>query len=99
MLTQPQTRPRAHRSPIGGPELPLTDSQLQANAWLVRHLHKKYPQIEYLIGHYEYLSFRATSFWQEKDSTYVTNKQDPGPEFMRRLRQTVSDLGLQAGPH
>ncbi len=83
---------------IGGPEQPLTSSQLQANAWLVRRLCKEYPGIRFLIGHHEYLAFRATPFWQEKDPTYVTSKQDPGADFMLRLRQSVSELMLLAGP-
>ena len=37
----------------------LTDAQRAANIWLVRYLAKKYPTIEYLIGHHEYRLFEG----------------------------------------
>ncbi len=81
---------------IGGSEWPLTDEQLAANEWLIRHLTAKYEGIKYVIGHHEYLSFRDAPLWQEKDSTYFTLKVDPGDDYMARLRERLSDLGLQA---
>ncbi len=81
---------------IGGSEWPLTDEQLLANEWLIRQLVDKYEGIKYVIGHHEYLSFRDTPLWQEKDSTYFTMKVDPGDDYMARLRELLSDLGLQA---
>lgn len=79
---------------IGGPRHPLTEQQLEANAWLVRRLVSKYPAIRFLIGHHEYLRFRDTPLWEEHLAAYETKKQDPGVEFMQRLRQQVQDLHL-----
>jgi N-acetyl-anhydromuramyl-L-alanine amidase AmpD len=81
---------------VGGPALPLTAAQLEANARLVRELKERHPDLRYLIGHHEYGSFRKTPLWEERDPSYYTRKQDPGPEFMGRLRALVSDLGLAA---
>jgi len=81
---------------VGSNKLPLTDAQLDADEWLVRHLKAKYPGIKYLIGHHEYLEFRGTPLWAEKDSSYHTSKIDPGDEYMARLRKRVADLGLLA---
>jgi N-acetyl-anhydromuramyl-L-alanine amidase AmpD len=81
---------------VGSSDMPLTDEQLEANEWLARHLKAKYPGIKYLIGHHEYLEFRDTPLWAEKDSTYFTIKIDPGDEYMARLHERVSDLGLLA---
>ena len=81
---------------VGSNDLPLTDAQLAADEFLVRHLKAKYPGIEYVIGHHEYLEFRGTPLWAEKDSTYFTMKIDPGDEYMARLRERVKDLGLSA---
>ncbi len=81
---------------VGSDDLPLTDAQLDADEWLVRHLKAKYPGIKYVIGHHEYLDFRDTPLWAEKDSTYFTMKIDPGDEYMARLRERVKDLRLLA---
>ncbi len=80
---------------VGGPRWPLTGEQVNANAELVRYLVAKYPSIHYLIGHDEYLRFRGTPLWEEKDSRYVTGKQDPGERFMAELRGRVRNLGLR----
>ncbi|MBI5444861.1 MAG: N-acetylmuramoyl-L-alanine amidase, partial [Deltaproteobacteria bacterium] len=81
---------------VGGPRDPLTSAQLEANARLVRELKQKYPDLRYLIGHHEYGRFRGTPLWEERDPSYFTGKQDPGPDFMKRLRERVSDLGLSS---
>lgn len=81
---------------VGGSEWPLTEEQFAANVWLIRHLKEKYPGIQYLIGHHEYLEFRDTPLWAERDPTYFTLKVDPGDEYMARLRAELSDLGLRA---
>ncbi len=75
----------------------LTQEQIHANAQLVRYLKQKYPSIEYLIGHHEYLSFENHPLWLEKDPAYRTEKIDPGARFMRAVRSEVADLGLK-GP-
>ena len=73
----------------------MTDEQIRANIELVRYLAKKYPTIEYLIGHYEYREFEGHPLWLEKDDSYRTEKVDPGERFMNAVRRGVADLGLK----
>jgi N-acetyl-anhydromuramyl-L-alanine amidase AmpD len=79
---------------VGGPSAPLTAAQVDANAWLVRHLVSRHPTIQYLIGHHEYGAFRHTPLWQERDPGYFTGKQDPGAAFMQAVRSAVRELDL-----
>jgi len=72
----------------------LTDEQIEANILLARYLKEKYPSIEYLIGHYEYRKFENSPLWLERDSTYRTEKVDPGERFMQSVRNGVADLKL-----
>lgn len=65
----------------------LTDAQARANAFLVCHLKHKYPQIKYVIGHDEYLNYKKTSLWLEKDPNYETLKTDPGPRFVTQVKK------------
>ncbi|WP_290507093.1 N-acetylmuramoyl-L-alanine amidase [Algoriphagus sp.] len=83
---------------VGGPDAPLTDEQLVANEELIRYLKKKYPAIDYVIGHHEYQLFQETPLWKEADPDYRTVKTDPGDAFMNKLRKNLSDLGLQPLP-
>ncbi|MDE2292710.1 MAG: N-acetylmuramoyl-L-alanine amidase, partial [Elusimicrobia bacterium] len=76
----------------------LTPAQARADAWLVRDLKDRFPGIRYLIGHYEYRRFEGTPLWREKDRSYRTVKSDPGPRFMRAVRERVADLGLKGAP-
>lgn len=80
----------------GGPYGPLTARQLEADRWLVQQLARRYPSIRYLIGHFEYGRFRRTPLWEERDSTYLTPKTDPGVDFMTKLRQEVGDPALDS---
>ncbi len=73
----------------------LTDEQIEANINLVRYLKNKYPQIEYLIGHYEYTTFDGHPLWLEIDPNYRTEKVDPGERFMNAVREGVKDLNLK----
>ena len=82
---------------IGSKAQPLTDKQVVANAELVRYLAKKYP-IEYVIGHSEYGVFRNTKLWKETDPKYFTGKEDPGDNFMKKVRLKVMDLKLKSQP-
>lgn len=82
---------------IGSKSQPLTDKQLEANAELVKYLAKKYP-IEYLIGHSEYGVFRGSKLWKETDSDYFTQKDDPGADFMKKVRGKLTDLKLKSQP-
>lgn len=73
----------------------LTDAQARSNAFLVCYLKKKYPKIEYVIGHNEYLNFKNTSLWLEKDPDYQTDKSDPGPFFVKKVMKLVHESNRQ----
>ncbi|RUR12462.1 N-acetylmuramoyl-L-alanine amidase [Legionella sp. km772] len=68
----------------------LTEAQVKANAFLVCHLKQKYPNIRYLIGHNEYLQFKNTPLWLEKDPNYQTDKTDPGPSFVNKVKKLIA---------
>lgn len=82
---------------IGSKAQPLTDKQVEANAELVRYLAKKYP-IQYVIGHSEYGVFRNSKLWKESDPKYFTGKDDPGADFMKKVREKLKDLKLKNQP-
>lgn len=82
---------------IGSKAQPLTEKQVAANAQLVRYLTEKY-KIEYLIGHSEYGVFRNSKLWKESDPKYFTGKEDPGKDFMSKVRLQVADLKLKDKP-
>ena len=82
---------------VGSADFPLTDAQLKAKEQLVRYLKKKY-KIEYLIGHYEYSKFKGTALWKETNPNYLTGKNDPGVDFMQRIRYNLKDLALKGVP-
>lgn len=82
---------------IGSKSQPLTEKQVLANAQLVRHLTQQY-HIEYLIGHSEYGIFRGSKLWKETDPNYFTAKDDPGKDFMKKVRKLVTDLHLKDRP-
>lgn len=65
----------------------LTEEQAQSNAYLVCYLQKKYPKIAYVIGHMDFLDFKNTALWLEKDPNYQAVKHDPGVAFMDRIKQ------------
>lgn len=83
---------------VGGTEnLPLTKKQLKANIWLVKYLKEKY-DIDYLIGHYEYTLFEEHELWLEKDDGYRTEKEDPGADFMMKIRKATEKLNFKPLP-
>ncbi|MEX0288355.1 MAG: peptidoglycan recognition family protein [Flavobacteriaceae bacterium] len=83
---------------VGGTEaLPLTRAQLKANIWLVEYLKSKY-DIDYLIGHYEYTDFVGHELWLEKDDNYRTKKDDPGEDFMNKVRKASKRLNFKPLP-
>lgn len=82
---------------IGSKSQPLTEKQILANAQLIRYLTKKY-SIEYLIGHSEYGIFRGSNLWKETDPDYFTAKEDPGKDFMKKVRLLITDLHLKDQP-
>lgn len=67
----------------------LTEEQVKANAFLVCYLKKKYPEIKHVIGHNEYLKFKKTALWLERDPNYQTDKTDPGPVFRDKVMHWV----------
>ena len=76
---------------VGGlKDKPLTKKQLKANIKLINYLKKKYPQVEYVIGHFEYTNFEGHELWLEKDEAYRTEKTDPGVEFITTIRKKTS---------
>ena len=68
----------------------LTAEQAQANAFLVCYLKKKYPQINKVIGHNDYLKYKKTALWLEKDPAYQTDKTDPGPTFLNQVEKLIA---------
>ncbi|MDV7696840.1 N-acetylmuramoyl-L-alanine amidase [Chryseobacterium soli] len=82
---------------IGSKNQPLTEKQSLSNVQLIRYLTKKY-NIEYLIGHSEYGIFRGSKLWKETDPNYFTVKDDPGKDFMKKVRLLVADLHLKEKP-
>jgi N-acetyl-anhydromuramyl-L-alanine amidase AmpD len=83
---------------VGGPDNPLTEKQILANAALVKYLCSKF-KIEYLIGHSEYLKFKSSSIWKELDKSYITQKGDPGDGFMKKVRAQLTELDLRDAPN
>ena len=82
---------------VGGTKnTPMTDAQLKANIDLIRMLNQKY-ELEYVIGHFEYKEFIGHDLWLEKDPDYLTEKTDPGEDFITKIRSSLKDLGLK-GP-
>ena len=82
---------------VGGTNAPLTQKQLYANEALIRYLKSKY-DIEYVIGHHEYKSFIGHPLWKETDPNYLTSKNDPGDEFMTKIRNRIKDLNIKGKP-
>ena len=82
---------------VGSADFPLTEAQLLANEQLVRYLSKKY-NIQYLIGHYEYTLFKNSPLWKETNPNYQTGKNDPGVDFMQKIRTKLKDLKLSGPP-
>lgn len=84
---------------VGGiGDKPLTKKQLKSNIRLIRHLKKKYPEIEYVIGHFEYTYFEGHELWLEKDDGYRTEKTDPGIDFINTIRRKTSKNNWKSIP-
>ncbi len=82
---------------IGSKEAPLTNQQVLANSNLIRYLSKKH-QIEYVIGHSEYMKFRKSNLWKETNPNYITYKADPGDQFLIDVRKLIIDLNFKYQP-
>lgn len=76
---------------------PLTRAQKRANIWLVKYLASKY-EIDYLIGHFEYTHFVGHELWLEKDDGYRTQKTDPGPDFLNKVKRATKNLNFKPTP-
>ena len=72
----------------------LTDAQLKSNIELIKYLKQKFPDIEYVLGHYQQGQAKQTDLWIEKIPTYYAEKIDPGPRFMKQLQISLSDTKL-----
>ena len=73
----------------------LSDRQAQATAGLIIRIVSRHPTIHYLIGHHEYRESNLPHYrlFIEHDATYhFTDKIDPGPIFMARVRQLLKEL-------
>lgn len=73
----------------------LTEEQLMSTAVLVDSLVDKYPTLEYLIGHHEYVDKDLPHYqlYRELDPDYApTVKVDTGDRFMVALRKILFDL-------
>jgi N-acetyl-anhydromuramyl-L-alanine amidase AmpD len=71
----------------------LTPAQLEANAALISRIVQRQPSIRYLLGHHEYRDRTLPHYqlYREVDTTYrFTDKVDPGPLFMTRLRALLA---------
>ena len=78
---------------VGGtPNMPLTKKQLRSNIKLIKYLKEQFPEINYLIGHYEYTQFENHPLWLEKDKGYRTEKSDPGKDFMKKIKKSTASL-------
>ncbi|WP_190808673.1 peptidoglycan recognition family protein [Flagellimonas sp. S3867] len=83
---------------VGGTDkYPLTKQQLKSNIWLVNYLAEKY-NIDYLIGHYEYILFEGHPLWLEVDDGYRTEKTDPGTDFMKKVRKATKKFNFKPVP-
>lgn len=83
---------------VGGtPDLPLTRAQVKANIQLVKYLAEKYT-IEYVIGHHEYRAFEGHELWLEVDDGYRTEKNDPGDDFMGKVRKGTKKYNFRPIP-
>jgi len=84
---------------VGGTgDNPLTKKQLQSNIKIINYLKKKYPEIDYVIGHLEYTNFEGHELWLEKDDGYRTEKTDPGIEFLNEIRKATSKYNWKPVP-
>ena len=76
----------------------LTDEQVDADAALIADLVKRLPTLKYVVGHHEYVDRKRPHYrlYRELDPKYApTKKSDPGPAFMRALRENLSARGLR----
>lgn len=76
-----------------GDQHKLTQAQFNANIKLIQYLHYKYP-IRFVIGHLDYTRFKNHPLWKETDPNYLTEKTDPGNEWMAKLYPALEQAGV-----
>ena len=84
---------------VGGTaDMPLTQKQLKSNIKLIKYLKEKFPNIDYVIGHFEYTRFEEHPLWLEIDKGYRTEKTDPGKDFIDTIRKSTVNLNWEPVP-
>ncbi len=73
---------------------PLTDAQVEADAWLVRDLASRFA-ITTVIGHSESHALEGGPYYVELADGYDNEKDDPGAAFLRAVRARIADLNLR----
>lgn len=79
---------------VGRDATQLTEAQASADADLISRLVARHPSIAYLIGHHEYRKRALPHYrlFREDDRSYrFTDKVDPGPAFMARVRELLRE--------
>lgn len=79
---------------VGRSAADLTEAQASGTADLVSRLVARHPSIAYLIGHYQYRDQALPHYrlFREDDHGYrLTDKIDPGPAFMARVRALIRE--------
>jgi N-acetyl-anhydromuramyl-L-alanine amidase AmpD len=79
----------------------LTSAQVEADTALVEDLVKRLPTLRYLIGHHEYVDKSLPHYvlYKELAAGYrPTQKSDPGPAFMKTLRDRLAQRGIRLEP-
>lgn len=73
----------------------LTQAQLEANVKLIRYLRGKYPTIQWVLGHCQQDQARHTSLRKENIPGYYHGKTNPGPRFMKGLKDHLAGEGVK----
>jgi N-acetylmuramoyl-L-alanine amidase len=79
---------------VGRDATELTEAQASSTADLVSRLVERHPSITFLIGHHEYRETGLPHYrlFRENDASYrLTDKIDPGPAFMARVRVLLKE--------
>ena len=76
----------------------MTPAQLAADTKLIGYLAKVYPTIKYVWGHYQQKVARTSGLYVENVAGYHSDKTDPGPKFIRGLRENLAGSGLTFYP-
>jgi N-acetylmuramoyl-L-alanine amidase len=79
---------------VGRDAADLTEAQASSTADLVGRLVARHPSITFLIGHHEYRDTARPHYrlYRELDESYrFTDKIDPGPDFMARVRELLKE--------